>query len=180
MAWDGGGVPRALTEFLTRHPRGGKALVPGCGSGYEIRALAAAGWDALGLDFSPAAVARARAILGPLLAERVRAADFFTHPFPAGSFDLVYERTFLCALPPAEWPAYARRMAELAKSGGVLCGFFFFGPEAEPPPYPVAPAELDRLLGPAFARVADEPVVDSLPLYAGKERWQVWQRRAAG
>ncbi|HUL54757.1 MAG TPA: methyltransferase domain-containing protein [Opitutaceae bacterium] len=176
MAWDCGGVPRALTEFLRCHPAGGRALVPGCGSGYEIQAFHAAGWKVLGLDFSRAAVARARRTLGPL-GDRIHEGDFFTHPLDAGSFDLVYERTFLCALPPTTWTAFARRMAGLLAPGGLLCGFFFFGPEEEPPPYPISPQELDRLLGADFAKTVDEPVVDSLPLYAGKERWQVWRRR---
>lgn len=176
MAWDCGGVPRALSEFLRQHPAGGNALVPGCGSGYEIRAFHAAGWKVLGLDFSRAAVARAREILGPL-GDQIREGDFFNHPLGPGSFDLIYERTFLCALPPAVWVDYGRRMAELLAPGGFLCGFFFFGPEDEPPPYPISPVGLDRLLGPDFLRIVDEPVADSLPLYAGKERWQVWRRR---
>jgi hypothetical protein len=177
MAWDCGGVPSALTGFLSRQRRGGRAFVPGCGSAYEIRAFHGAGWDVLGLDFSPAAIDCARRILGPL-ADRVCVGDFFTHSLEPGSFDLIYERTFLCALPPDVWPAYARRMAALLKPGGQLCGFFFFGPEEEPPPYPISPPELDRLLGAAFEKTTDEPVVDSLPLYTGKERWQIWRRRA--
>ncbi|MDD2763537.1 MAG: methyltransferase domain-containing protein [Opitutaceae bacterium] len=179
MAWDCGGVPRALTEFLKQHPAGGRALVPGCGSGYEIKAFQAAGWTVLGLDFSRDAIDRARTVLGPL-ADRVCVGDFFTHPLAAGGFDLVYERTFLCALPPAVWPDYARRMAELLRPGGRLCGYFFFGPEEEPPPYPIGREELSGLLGSSFQMQADDPVGDSLPLYAGKERWQVWCRRRAG
>ena len=178
MAWDCGGVPCALAEFLKRHRESGRALVPGCGSGYEIQAFHAAGWEVLGLDFSRAAVDRARTLLGPL-ADRVRVGDFFTHPLPARSFDFIYERTFLCALHPAVWSDYARRMAGLLAPGGRLGGFFFFGPEEEPPPYPISPTGLDRLLGTAFEKTADEPVEDSLPLYAGKERWQVWRFRPA-
>ncbi len=178
IAWDFGRVPRALTDFLRRGGGGGRALVPGCGSAYEVRAFHQAGWDVLALDFSAAAVARARSILGAL-GERVVVADFFTHAFDPPGFDLIYERTFLCALPPDVWPTYARRMAELLKPGGLLCGFFFFGPEDEPPPYPISPAELDELLGPACTRISDEPVTDSLPLYAGKERWQVWRKKPA-
>jgi Thiopurine S-methyltransferase (TPMT) len=178
MAWACGGVPGALAEFLKRHPARGRALVPGCGLGYEIQAFHAAGWEVLGLDFSHTAVDRARTILGPL-ADRVCLGNFFTHPLPAGSFDFIYERTFLCALHPAVWSDYARRMAGLLAPGGRLGGFFFFGPEEEPPPYPVSPIGLDRLLGTAFEKTADEPVEDSLPLYAGKERWQVWRLRPA-
>ncbi len=178
IPWDCGGVPGALKGFLERNPRGGQALVPGCGSGYEVRAFHAAGWEVLAIDFSSAAVDRARQLLGPL-AGCVCAGDFFAPSPAAGSFDLVYERTFLCALPPERWPDYFRRMAELIRPGGALGGFFFFGPEDEPPPYPISRDELRRGLAGSFELEADETVTDSLPLYAGKERWQVWRRRGA-
>ena len=36
--------------------------------------------------------------------------------------------------------------------------------------------QLPSLLEPAYACVDDEAVEDSLPVFAGKERWQVWAR----
>jgi thiopurine S-methyltransferase len=154
----------------------GRALVPGCGAGYEIRALHEAGWPVQGIDFCSAAVDRAQEILGPL-APLVRLGDFFAPAPDIAGFRLIYERTFLCALPPAMQPAYAARMAELLVPGGMLAGFFFHGPEDEPPPHPLPPARLAALLQPYFDCNEDLDVPDSLPLYAGKERWQVWRRR---
>lgn len=176
VPWDQHGVPVRFAEFLARTPVTGRAFIPGCGAGYEIRALHEAGWPVLGLDFSAAAIERARTILGPL-ASRVRLGDFFAPAPDLGGFHLVYERTFLCALPPALHAAYAARMAELLVPGGVLAGFFFHGPEDEPPPHPLPPAQLTALLQPYFDCSEDLDVPDSLPLYAGKERWQVWRRR---
>lgn len=176
IAWDQPEPPRAFADFLSRRQPAGRAFVPGCGSGYEIRALHAAGWTTLGIDYSLAAVTRAHKVLGPL-AGLVRHGDFFTPEPGWETFDLVYERTFLCALPTTQRRAYGRRMAELVASGGVLCGFFFFGPEDEPPPHPIAEDELWLILGHDFERIEDKAVPDSLPLFAGKERWQVWQRK---
>lgn len=176
VPWDQHGVPMRFAEFLRGTPVTGRALVPGCGTGYEIRALHDAGWPVLGLDFCSAAIERAHALLGPL-ASLVRPGDFFHPSADPGVFHLVYERTFLCALPPALQPAYAARMAELIVPGGLLAGFFFHGPEDEPPPHPLPPAALAALLSPHFERIEDRSVPDSLPLYAGKERWQVWRRR---
>lgn len=175
--WDQRGVPAALHEFLRQTPVSGRALVPGCGSGYEIQALHKAGWPVLGLDFSAVAVAKARRELGSL-GDRVRQGDFFVAAPDPDGFGLVYERTFLCALTPELHAAYARRMAELIRPGGVLCGLFFHGPEEEPPPYPLSPMQILALLGSNFELVEDRAVTDSLPLFAGKERWQVWRRRA--
>lgn len=174
--WDQRGVPVQLANHLNRTPASGRALVPGCGSGYEIKALHERGWPVLGLDFSAMAVKRARQELGPLAA-LVREGDFFAPAPDLAGFSLVYERTFLCALPPVLHTPYARRMAELIAPGGGLCGFFFVGPEDEPPPHPLTQEQINALLGEAFELIEDLPVPDSLPLFAGKERWQVWCRR---
>ncbi|MBI5767631.1 MAG: methyltransferase domain-containing protein [Verrucomicrobia bacterium] len=176
--WDFGGVPAAARAWIAALPPDSRVLIPGAGSGYELRELASAGLDAIAIDFSPAAVERARQILGPALAPRVQLADFFADDF-GGPFDAIYERTFLCALPPSLRTAYAARMAELLKPGGVLAGYFFFDatPEDDGPPWGLAAGEHVRLLGGSFTLEKDEAVADSLPLFAGKERWQEWRRR---
>lgn len=172
--WDFGGVPNALKRFLDKHLGPGRALIPGCGYGHEIEAFASAGWEVIGVDFSTVAVACARRRLGQL-ADKVIEGDFFRHPFRERSFDLIYERTFLCALLPERRPHYAQRMATLLAPSGLLCGFFFLGPEEDPPPYPIAQAQLDALLDAWFEKIEDCVVEDSLPLFAGKERWQIWK-----
>lgn len=180
--WDYGRVPLALTRWLASHPgRGATVLIPGCGSGYEIIAFAAAGWRVTALDFSPAAVARARAVVGPALAERVLRGDFFTEDFSDAPFDLIYERTFLCALPPELWPKLAERTAALLKPDGMLAGFYFFGEKEDGPPFGLMPGEDEQILGRTLMRTRDEPIPkeESLPLFAGRERWQEW-RRASG
>jgi SAM-dependent methyltransferase len=174
--WDYGGVPSALKRFLDEHPGPGRALVPGCGFAYEIEAFVSARWEAIGIDFSSVAVAHARQRLARL-AGTVINGDFFCYPFRERSFDLIYERTFLCALPPECRPCYAQRSASLLVPSGLLCGFFFMGPETAPPPYPIAQAQLDALLGGSFGMAEDRAVEDSVPLFAGKERWQVWSRK---
>jgi hypothetical protein len=178
IPWDFGEVPNSLKVFLDAHHGPGRVLIPGCGSGYEIEAFSSSGWDVIGIDFSKVGVARARRLLGPL-ADKVHQGDFFSHPLGESCFDIIYERTFLCALSPEFRPRYARRMGSLIAPSGILCGFFFFGPEDEPPPYPVSQDQLNQLLGDAFEKVEDNAVDDSLPLYAGKERWQIWKPKPA-
>lgn len=172
--WDAGRVPATLAQFLTTETGGQRVLIPGCGSGYEVRAFAEAGFETLAIDFAPAAVDRARKTLGPL-AHRVRFADFFDFD-PGAPFDLVYERAFLCALPRRIWPRYAPRVAELLRPGGRLAGFFYFDEGERGPPFGLKSGELEALLGGRFDRIADSPVGDSIPIFAGKERWQVWAR----
>jgi hypothetical protein len=65
------------------------------------------------------------------------------------------------------------------KPGGRLAGFFYFDQSERGPPFPLRDdAELAALLAPSFARAEDAAVEDSIPFFQGKERWQVWQRKA--
>jgi SAM-dependent methyltransferase len=173
--WDAGRVPKTLEQFLKTESKGQRVLIPGCGSGYEVRAFAEAGFDTLAIDFASAAVERARQTLGPL-AHLVRLADFFEFDF-ARPFDLIYERAFLCALPRRIWPGYAPRVEELLRPGGRLAGFFFFDDGERGPPFGLKQGELESLLRERFDLAADSTVGDSIPIFAGKERWQVWSLR---
>ena len=173
--WDKGGVPDALVDFAARTGRPLRTLIPGCGSAYELAFLAGLGWDATAIDFSPAAVAVARAAVGEW-GERVLEADFFTWA-PAQPLELIYERAFLCALPRAMWSQVAARWAELLAPGALLAGFFFFDDAPKGPPFGISPELLDQLLTPNFVCIEDAEVMDSIPVFDGKERWKVWQRR---
>ena len=173
--WDRGGVPQALRDFVACSPHPLVTLIPGCGSAYELVFLCAAGWDALAIDFAPGAVARAKGLAGEW-AGRVVEADFFAWQ-PPRPLELIYECAFLCALPPALRRQVAARWAELLAPGGRLAGFFFFDQTVKGPPFGIDREGLAALLAPYFDCVEDGPVADSIPVFSGKERWMVWQRR---
>ena len=173
--WDAGGVPRQLASWLERKRVPLKVLVPGCGTGYEVRLFADRGHDVLGIDFSDAAIEAARReIRNP---SAVRKADFFT--LEEGPFDLVYERAFLCALPRTLWRDWARRMAELVRPGGELAGFFYIDDNQRGPPFGISQRGLSELLAEAFELSENRavPAGESLPVFQGKEIWQAWKRR---
>ncbi|MET0983329.1 MAG: methyltransferase domain-containing protein [Telluria sp.] len=173
--WDLGGVPAALRDFVGRDPAPRTVLIPGCGNAYELVYLGESGWDAVAIDFSPAAVNRARQAAGRW-APCVLEADFFAWE-PQRPLDLIYERAFLCAMPPGLWPQLAARWAALLAPGGLLAGFFFFGESPKGPPFGIARTVLEALLAPHFELVEEAPVADSLPVFEGRERWMVWRRR---
>ncbi|RJG05001.1 methyltransferase domain-containing protein [Noviherbaspirillum cavernae] len=172
--WDRGGVPAALRRFVAQSSRPLVTLIPGCGTGYEVACLSEAGWDVIAIDFSPAAVQAARAVLGGL-AERVVMADFFEFE-PPRPLDCIYERAFLCALPRDKWPLVVRRWSELLSPGGLLAAFFYFDNSPKGPPFGADAGELAMLLAPHFEMIDDQPVEDSVPVFEGRERWQVWRR----
>lgn len=174
--WDAGRVPTALRHLVEREKPAGRVLVPGCGSAWDVRFLAERGCDVEGIDFSSAAIEAARPVMGSH-EKRVRRADFFGTEV-RGPFGLIYERAFLCALPRRMWGDWAARVSGLLAPEGRLAGFFFFDEGDRGPPFALhGQQELDRLLEGRFIRLEDAPVTDSIPVFAGKERWQVWQKR---
>ena len=184
--WEAGEAPAALRAFAAGYaadePKGAgrrpRVLVPGCGSACDALFLDRLGWNITALDFSSAAIETARATLGDDWRGSLLCADFFALD-PGTTFDVIYERAFLCALPRNRWPNYATQVAALLRPGGLLAGFFFFSDETRGPPFGIRPEQLEELLAPHFTRREDCPVGDSLPVFAGRERWQIWQRLRA-
>ena len=172
--WDFGGVPSALKSFVEKSSAPGRVLIPGCGSGYEVQLFHAAGYDVSAMDFSPAAIAQAKRVLG-VLAERVVLGDFFSYDFGQTRFDLIYERTFLCSMTPSRWPEYVNRMADLLLPRGKLIGVFLYGQRSPSgPPFPLTDADAEQLFKNRFELVRSEVMTDSLPLFRDMERWQEW------
>ena len=173
--WDAGKVPALLQRYADNITPGARILIPGCGSAHEAAYLARRGFDVLAIDFSEAAIEAARKNLAGL-EHHLRVADFFD--FDVGKpYDVIYERAFLCALPPRIWPQYGPRMAHLLRPGGELAGFFFLGQTERGPPFGMTSEALRGLLESSFELIEDKAVTDSLPVFQGAERWQVWRRR---
>lgn len=174
LPWDAGGVPAEFLDYLARSTGPGSALVPGCGSGYEIVSLAEAGFDVVAVDFSPAAIDIARRIAGQTGAT-IDIADFFE--LPEESFDLIYERAFMCALDPGQRDAWADKVRSLLKPAGCLVGYFFLdGAELDGPPFGMWPDELQQLLGDEFTLTDERRTSDPKPVFKNQEYWQVWCR----
>ena len=178
--WEFDGIPTQLKLFLKKKGKGAKVLIPGCGSGHEIKAFAEAGYHVTALDFAPFAVDRAKRMVGPALASHVLLGDFFQYDFPSESFDLIYERAFVCSLTPDRRPAYRDRLAQLLKYRGQLIGYYYYKQPvlADGPPFGFAWGTADELFSRYFLLCKDEPVSDSLPVFAGRERWQERRRTA--
>ncbi|KAL7419971.1 hypothetical protein Q5752_004934 [Cryptotrichosporon argae] len=185
--WDEGGAHAALVAVLGGEgpgiPRTGRALVPGCGRGYDVHLLASHGLDTVGLDVSVTGAAAARAWLATQPATRgsadVLIADFFE--YDGGPFDVLYDLTFLCALPPPLRPRWAAQLARLAAPDATLITLQFplDGPPGGPP-FALSVREYAALLGAEWDEVWAREVRDEErrhgPVKAG-ERIAVWKRR---
>lgn len=175
--WDMHGVPAEFEAFfdaVARERGPCPVLIPGCGNGWEAGWLDQRGWPVTAIDFSPQAVASARKALGAAAAV-VREADFFTFE-PQPRCQILYERAFLCALPPRLRDAYGERAAALLPAGGLLAGYFFVDETRGGPPFAITAEALDTLLSPHFERIEDRPSRAPLQVFGERERWQVWRR----
>lgn len=176
--WDKGQVPAELQRFVLATEQPLRTLIPGCGNGYEAAFMAKSGWPVTAIDFSPAAVQSARAAIGEW-GQYVIEADFFSFQ-PGQSLQLIYERAFFCALPPSRRAAIVERWASLLPDGALLAGYFFFDDADDAslkgPPFTIHSTEFATLLSPYFEILEDSAVSDSIAVFAGKERWQVWRR----
>ena len=151
--WDRGAVSPALDHwFGNGNGIPCRVLVPGCGRGYEVAALAHRGFDVTAVDVAPSAVWHLREVLGR---ERVNAqvveADLLHWQAPA-PFDAVYEQTCLCALDPNTWPDYAERLRHWLRPGGSLYAQFMqTGREGGPPFHCDVAAMRELFVAPAWS-----------------------------
>ncbi|OTA67998.1 S-adenosyl-L-methionine-dependent methyltransferase [Hypoxylon sp. EC38] len=145
--WDRGRPSPALIdwiesrpEILPSHPgRRLRALVPGCGKGYDVVMLALHGFDAYGLDVSRKGIEIAESYAATELREPsahnfasessrvenntssvkfIRETEIESDSFQ--SFDLICDYTFLCALAAEMRKDWARCISELLSPNGVL------------------------------------------------------------
>ena len=156
----------------------GAVLVPGCGSGHDVRAIASASPIAqvVGLDVSPSAIDRA-CQFAPAASETYQLADLFDLPVELlNRFDWAFEHTCFCAIEPRQRPDYVRGIYESLKPEGVLLAIFFLNPwdpgeapERGGPPFGVTQEELDRLFGAHFELVEELQPRTAYPGREGRE-----------
>ena len=168
--FDVAGVSRPLAAELARQEHavrpGMSALVPGCGRAYDALALAEHGFESVvALDVSQTACEAARSeIAGSRSCTRervtVRCGDFFALK---GSFDFIWDNTFLCALEPEVRERWAMQMkALLAPEGELVTCVFPIGERAGGPPFAMSVPLVRSLLETVGFKAT--LVQDTLPL----------------
>lgn len=176
--WDKDAAAPPLAEWLAAHEIRGRVLVPGCGSGHDVRALAATGAEVIGLDLSPTAIDRANA--RPRIgAERYRVENLFALSGElVGAFDWVVEHTCFCAIAPAHRAAYVAAVHGALKPGGHLLAVFYLDPGGDDgPPFGVSRDELDTLFGGHFTTVEEFVPAKAFPGREGRELVRLLRRR---
>ncbi|CAL5046048.1 unnamed protein product [Urochloa decumbens] len=179
--WDLG-KPTPVIEHLVRSgtlPKG-RALVPGCGMGYDVVALASPERFVVGLDISDMAVKKAKQWSSSL-----PNADYFTFLVedffkwtPDERFDLIFDYTFFSALDPSLRVDWAEAVNRLLKPDGELLTLIYLISDQEGgPPYNNTVADYQRVLEPVgFRAVLMEDNELAVKPRKGWEKLGRWKR----
>lgn len=148
--WDlGQPTPILLHLLQTGSLPKGRALVPGCGSGHDVIAIASPDRYVVGLDISESAIEIATKLSSSSSNANYHTflkTDFFTWQ-PTGLFDLVFDYTFFCAIEPDMRSAWASRIQDLLKPNGELITLMFpISDHVGGPPYKVSVADYEEVL----------------------------------
>ena len=146
--WDMGVVSPPLKSYIDQIPdRDIRILIPGAGNSYEAAYLAGQAFgDVTVIDFAPSLVEKLKEQF-KYTRIKVVCEDFFEHQ---GSYDLVLEQTFFCAIPPEKRPGYVKHMYSLIKPGGRLAGVLFDRTFPSGPPFGGSKEEYETLFSPLF------------------------------
>jgi len=183
--WDKGEPAPALVDFLQTEPMHGAILVPGCGLGHDVRAIAAASPESrvIGLDLAPTAVQKARSYPTAGREEFVSGDLFELESERRGAFDWVWEHTCYCAISPEMRAAYIDAVHTALRPGGKLVGVFYLNPYDEEhhpddgrPPFGTSLEDLEEQLGSRFVIVSSWIPERAYPGREGRERMIVAQK----
>ena len=133
LGWDTGSITTPIKEYVDQLvDKKIKILIPGCGHGHEAIYLHDQGFkNVTVIDLVDKPIEELKHHCNQWASEKFIVGDFFDH---TGSYDLIIEQTFFCALEPALRQSYADKVFELLHPGGKLVGLLFKFPLTEQGP----------------------------------------------
>jgi SAM-dependent methyltransferase len=165
--WDLGQPAPPLIDLLesAAAPPPGKMIVLGSGRGHDALWFASRGFEVMGVDFAPSAIASATttAQANRLAAQFLQRDIFDLIPEFAHKFDYVLEHTCFCAIALEQRSAYVKLVHDLLRPGGELIALFWAHSRPGGPPFGTNPTEITQLFAPYFDRMSLEPVLNSVP-----------------
>jgi methyl halide transferase len=152
-------------------------LIPGCGNAYEAYYLHDKGFTNITLvDISEVVTNKLKRQLKEDNKEEIRVvhADFFSFE---GSFDLILEQTFFCALHPSLRESYVEKMNSLLSEKGKIAGVMFNRDFEGGPPFGGHISEYEKLFAPVFHIRTLAPCYNSIPPRAGAEAFVILEKK---
>jgi len=174
--WDLGEVSPPLKKYIdTLTNKDLAVLIPGCGNTYEAEYLLKQGFTNITvIDIAPTLVEKLKHKFDNNPNIKIVLADFFDHQ---GSYDLIIEQTFFCALPPRIRQKYVWKMHQLLVEKGNLVGLLFDREFDISPPFGGSKAEYENLFRGAFQINQMDIAPDSISKRANTELFVSFERR---
>lgn len=174
--WDAGQVTQPLKEYTDQITNKDlKILVPGAGYGHEVLHLAHLGFENVTVvDFSVSALRNLKARLPEKCNYQLIEGDFFEHN---GTYDLILEQTFFCALEPDLRPSYAQHCFDLLAEKGKIAGVLFnFELTEKGPPFGGSLTEYQNLFTSYFELRTLEACYNSIKPRQGNELFFIFEK----
>ncbi|MDF9796724.1 SAM-dependent methyltransferase [Catalinimonas alkaloidigena] len=174
--WDIGQLSPPLKHYIDQiSQKSLSILIPGSGNAYEAAYLMEKGfYNTHILDISEWPLNQFKKQSPDFPANQVLHKDFFALE---GSFDLIFEQTFFCALKPDLRPQYVEKMLNLLKGGGKLVGLLFDDPLYDDhPPFGGSKGEYLALFRPHFDIHTFEKSYNSIKARRGRELFMILQK----
>lgn len=169
--WDIGHISTPLKEYIDQLDDKEQAiLIPGCGNAYEAEYLLENGFTNVTLvDISQHLIKQLEQRFYPKYEGKLHLehGDFFELN---GSWDLVIEQTFFCALDPVFRQEYSLKMMSIIKKGGKLVGLMFNREfEKTGPPFGGSKEEYEGYFNQGFDLKYFSDCYNSIPPRQGSE-----------
>jgi SAM-dependent methyltransferase len=166
--WDAGAVTEPLRKYFEGlSDNNSRILIPGAGNAWEARWLHQHGFrNVVVLDIAKSPLENFAKKNPDFPSDHLIHGDFFSH---AGTYDLIVEQTFFCAIDPSMRSKYAETVHRLLKPGGLLAGVLFDFEFEGGPPFGGTREEYRDYFADKFRFLTFEPCYNSIEPRAGRE-----------
>ena len=179
--WDAGEATTPIREFVDylvgkNTARSLRILIPGAGSGHEVLYFYRHGFYNITVcDWAEEAIEKLKKQLPDLKESQWVVADFFDLK---GTFDIIIEQTFFCAIDPSLRPKYAQKCFELLDTEGSIQGVLFNQNFTfQGPPFGGTREEYRSYFEPYFDILSIDECKNSIKPRIGTELWISFKKR---
>lgn len=169
IGWDVGAITTPIKAYIdSLEDKNIKILIPGAGNSYELEYLLNSGFkNTFVADYAATPLENIKKRVSNCPASHLLHADFFEL---TGTYDLIIEQTFFCALDPELRSKYVQKTKSLLKPNGRIVGLLFQFPLTENgPPFGGDPKEYLELFENDFEIKKLETAYNSIPQRKDKE-----------
>lgn len=176
IGWDIGAVSTPLKDYIDQLTnKNCRILIPGAGNGYEFDYLVRKGFTNVFVVDIAAYPLQKIAERNPGKIDNLIHGDFFE---VSGTFDLILEQTFFCAISPSMRKEYVVKMENVLAPNGKIAGLLFDFPlTTEGPPFGGSVTEYEALFLEKFRVKTMERAHNSIKPRQNKELFFIFEKK---